>query len=109
VAGQNFAAVVLVSTALFALRLKEYDLLPLTIPMALIVLRGLWNPVARIGLVLGAVAVGAALVADHVTAVDTISVTTVFLVGVYELSIEARAARARREREEVTLPQAIRV
>ena len=109
VAGQNFAAVVLVSTALFALRLKEYDLLPLTIPMALIVLRGLRNPVARIGLVLGAVAVGAALVADHVTAVDTISVTTVFLVGVYELSIEARAARARREREEVTLPQAIRV
>lgn len=109
VAGQNFAAVVLVSTALFALRLKEYDLLPLTIPMALIVLRGVRNPVARILLILGAVAVGVALITDRLTAVDTISVTTVFLVGVYGLSIEARTSRALRAREEVAVPQAVRV
>ncbi len=94
VAGQNFAAVVLLSTALFALRLKEYDLLPLTIPMALILLRGVRNPGARIMLILGAVAVGVALVTNHVTAVDTISVATVFLVGVYGLSTEVQASRA---------------
>jgi multisubunit Na+/H+ antiporter MnhF subunit len=109
VAGQNLAAVVLVSTALFALRLKEYDLLPLTIPMALIVLRGVRNPVARIALILGAVAVGVALITDRLMAVDTISVTTVFLVGVYGLSTEAQASRALRQREQVAIPQAIRV
>jgi hypothetical protein len=103
VAGQNFAAVVLVSTALFALRLKEYDLLPLTIPMALILLRGVRNPGARIMLILGAVAVGVALVTNHVTAVDTISVATVFLVGVYGLNTEARASRALRQHEEVAI------
>ena len=108
VAGQNFAAVVLVSTALFALRLKEYDLLPLTIPMALILLRGVRNPGARIMLILGAVAVGVALVTNRLTAVDTISVTTVFLVGVYGLSTEAQASRALRARE-VAIPQAARV
>jgi len=109
VAGQNFAAVVLVSTALFAPRLKEYDLLPLTIPMALIVLRGVRNPVARMVLILGAAAVGVALVTDHVTVVDTISVVTVFLAGVCGLSAEAQASRTLGEREEVTVPQAVRV
>ena len=103
VAGQNFAAVVLVSTALFALRLKEYDLLPLTIPMALILLRGVRNPGARIILILGAVAVGVALVTNRLTAVDTISVATVFLVGVYGLNTEARASRALRQHEEVAI------
>ena len=103
VAGQNFAAVVLVSTALFALRLKEYDLLPLTIPMALILLRGVRNPGARIMLILGAVAIGVALVTNQVTAVDTISVATVFLVGVYGLNTEARASRALRQHEEVAI------
>ena len=102
VAGQNFAAVVLVSTALFALRLKEYDLLPLTIPMALIVLRGVRNPGTWIMLILGAVAVGVALVTTQLTAVDTISVVTVFLVGVYGFSTEAQdlagAPPARRSR-----------
>jgi hypothetical protein len=109
VAGQNFAAVVLVSTALFAPRLKEYDLLPLTIPMALIVLRGVRSPVARIVLILGAVAVGVALITDRLTAVDIISVATVFMVGVHGLNAEAQASRALRAREEVAIPQAIRV
>jgi hypothetical protein len=95
--------VVLVSTALFALRLKEYDLLPLTIPMALILLRGVRNPGARIILILGAVAVGVALVTNRLTAVDTISVATVFLVGVYGLNTEARASRALRQHEEVAI------
>jgi hypothetical protein len=67
------------------------------------------NPVARIMLMLGASAVGVALVTDHLTAVDTISVTTVFLVGVYGLNAEAQASRALREREEVAVPQAVRV
>ena len=109
VAGQNFAAVLLVSTALFALRLKEYDLLPLTIPMALIVLRGLRNPGARIALILGAIAVGVALITDRITAVDTISVTTAFLAGVYELSTEAQASRGLRASEQAAIPQAVRV
>jgi hypothetical protein len=108
VAGQNFAAVVLVSTALFAPRLKEYDLLPLTIPMALIVLRGMRSPVPRIVLILGAVAVGVALVTDHLTAVDTISVTTVFLAGVYGLNAEAQASRALRA-PQTAVPQVVRV
>jgi len=108
VAGQNIATVVLVSTALFALRLKEYDLLPLTIPMALILLRGVRNPGARIMFILGAVAVGVALVTNQLTAVDTISVTTVFLVGVYGLSTEVQASRAQRARE-VAIPQSARV
>jgi hypothetical protein len=103
VAWQNFAAVVLVSTALFALRLKEYDLLPVTIPMALIVLRGVRNPGARIMLILGAVAVGVALVTNRVTAVDTISVVTVFVVGVYGLSTEAQASSALRQHDEVAI------
>jgi hypothetical protein len=101
--------VVLVSTALFAPRLKEYDLLPLTIPMALIVLRGVRSPVARIVLILGAVAVGVALITDRLTAVDIISVATVFMVGVHGLNAEAQASRALRAREEVAIPQAIRV
>jgi hypothetical protein len=109
VAGQNFAAVVLVSTALFAPRLKEYDLLPLTVPMALIVLRGVRNRVSRIILILGAIVVGVALITNRLTAVDIISVATVFLVGVHGLNTEARASHARREREEVTVPQAVRV
>jgi hypothetical protein len=109
VAGQNLAAVVLVSTALFALRLKEYDLLPVTIPMALIVLRGVRNPVALIVLILGATAVGVALVTDHVTVVDTISVVTVFLAGVCGLSAEAQASRALRAGEEAAIPRAVRV
>jgi hypothetical protein len=109
VAGQNLAAVVFVSTALFALRLKEYDLLPVTIPMALIVLRGVRNPVALIVLILGAAAVGVALVTDHVTVVDTISVVTVFLAGVCGLSAEAQASRALRAGEEAAIPRAVRV
>ena len=109
VRGESFAVVVLVSTALFALRLKEYDLLPLTIPMTLIVLRGLRNPVARIMLVLGAVAVGVALITDRLTAVDLISVATVFLVGVHGLKTEAQASRTLRDREEIAVPQVIRV
>jgi hypothetical protein len=109
VAWQNFAAVLFVSTALFALRLKEYDLLPLTIPMALIVLRGLRNPGARIVLILGVAAVGVALVMDRITAVDTISVTTAFLAGVYELSTEAQSSRTSRASEQSAIPQAVRV
>jgi hypothetical protein len=109
VAWQNFAAVVLVSTALFALRLKEYDLLPVTIPMALIVLCGVRNPVALIVLILGAAAVGVALVTDHVTVVDTISVVTVFLAGVCGLSAEAQVSRALRAGEEAAIPRAVRV
>jgi hypothetical protein len=109
VAGQNFAAVVLLSTALFAPRLKEYDLLPLTIPMALIMLRGVRNRVALIVLILGAVAVGVALVTDQLTAVDIISVTTVFLVGVHGLRTEAKTSRALHEREEVAVPHAARL
>jgi hypothetical protein len=108
VAEQNFAAVVLVSTALFAPRLKEYDLLPLTIPMALIVLRGVQNPGARIVLILGAVGVGVALITGRLTAVDTISVVTVFLAGVYGLSTEARTSRGLRVPEESAIPEAVR-
>ncbi len=106
--GQTFAVVVFVSTALFLPRLKEYDLLPLTIPMALIVLRGVRNRVALI-LLIGVIAVGVALVTDHITAVDTISVTTVFLVGLQELRTEVQASRTLRGREEVAVAQADRV
>jgi putative effector of murein hydrolase len=49
-----------------------------------------------------------ALVTDHITAVDTISVVTVFLAGVCGLSAEAQASRALRTREEVAMPQAVR-
>ena len=89
--GKNFAAVVILSTALFALRLKEYDLLPLTIPMALIVLRGVRSRIGLILLSLGAAAVAVAVLAGYITAVDTISVTTVFLVGVHALHREVKA------------------
>jgi hypothetical protein len=106
---QSFAVTLLLSTALFAPRVKEYDLMPLTIPMALIVLRGVRNRVALILLILGAVAVGVALVTDQLTAVDIISVTTVFLVGVHGLRTEAKTSRALHEREEVAVPQAVRV
>ena len=97
VQAQTFVVVVLVSTALLMPRLKEYDLLPLTVPMALIVLRAVRTRAALIVLALGTVAVGAALIADHITAVDTISVSAVFVAGAFGLHEEVRARRALQE------------
>ena len=83
----------LVATALLTPRLKEYDLLPLTIPMTLILLRAFGSRIASVIFVLGAGMVIAVLTTGHLWAVDMISVTTVFLIGVYALGREAYVTR----------------
>lgn len=105
IACQNLAAVALLATAILAPRLKEYDLLPLTIPMALILLRAVGSRVAAVLLVLGAGMVIAVLAAGHLWAVDFISVMTVFLIGLYALGREAYLASTARAQEAAAEPE----
>lgn len=105
IVGQNLAAVALLATAILAPRLKEYDLLPLTIPMALILLRAVGSRVAAVIFVLGAGMVVAVLATGHLWAVDFISVITVFLIGAYALGREAYLTSVARTQETDAEPE----
>jgi len=105
IAGQNLAAVALLATAILAPRLKEYDLLPLTIPMAVILLRAIGSRVAAGIFVLGAGMVVAVLATGHLWAVDFISVMTVFLIGVYAMGREAYVTSEVRAQETDAEPE----
>lgn len=104
-AGQSLAAIVLVSTAILAPRLKEYDLLPLTIPMALILLRAVGNRVAAVIFGAGAALVIGVLATGHLWAVDFISVMTVFLIGVYASAREVYLNGLARDQEAAAAPE----
>ncbi len=93
IAGTSFFTVLVVATALLSPRVKEYDLLPLTIPMCLIILR---NRHRRLGQLLflgsGCTAVLALLLGrDDLASVSI--VVAVFLTGIWSLVDESRAGR----------------
>jgi hypothetical protein len=94
VEGSTWMTVLLTGTILLNPRIMSYDALSATLPMMLLVVRGLQDAVGRWCLVAGAAATACAYVSRQDNAGDALLMVSVFLAGVYGLLTEARGASA---------------
>lgn len=91
VEGSTWMTVLLSGTILLNPRIMSYDALAITVPMMLLVVRGLHDAVGRWCLLAGAAATTGAYIARQDNSGDAILMVAVFVAGVYGLLKESRS------------------